>query len=135
MKSTDRFKETIKAYLDMRADRDSLFARVYSKPSKNINDCINYILSTVQKSKINGYTDQEIYSMAIHYYDENDIKISASASIKDVVINHQVNLTEEEIAEAKAQAKKRIEDEAYAKLKKKPEKTTKEEVGPAKSLF
>lgn len=134
MKSTETFKRTIKAYLDHRAEQDSLFAAVLEKPKKNIDDCVTYILNQVQAAKVNGYSDDEIYSMAVHYYDEDDIDVGKATNMS-VVVNHQVVLTEEEKAEAKAKALKRLEDEAYAKLKKKPSKTKKEEVGPDKSLF
>ena len=65
---TDYFKLTIQNYLDARAREDELFAPRYANPKKNIDECVNYILNTVQKSGINGFTDDEIYSMALHYY-------------------------------------------------------------------
>lgn len=68
MKTTNHFKNTIQAYLDQRAETDVLFSLQYSKPEKNIDDCITYILNTVQKSGCNGFTDEEVYSMAIHFY-------------------------------------------------------------------
>ncbi len=52
MKGTEHFKNTIKAYLDNRAETDVLFSFQYTKPEKNIDDCITYILNTVQKSRL-----------------------------------------------------------------------------------
>jgi len=68
MKSTEHFNNTIKAYLDRRANEDVLFAITYAKANKNIDDCITYIFNTVKKSDCNGFTDDEVYSMAVHYY-------------------------------------------------------------------
>lgn len=68
MKGTEHFKEVIKTYLDRKAEADVLFSFRYSKPEKNIDDCIQYILNTVRKSGCSGFSDEEIYSMAIHYY-------------------------------------------------------------------
>ena len=68
MKVSEQFKSTIKAYLDNMAAGDSLFAPVYQKPTKNIDNCITYILNQVKKSGCNGFTDGEIYSQAVHYY-------------------------------------------------------------------
>lgn len=65
---TDYFKLTIQSYLEQRAIADELFAPVYAKPNKNINDCITYILNYVKESGINGFADDEIYSFALHYY-------------------------------------------------------------------
>lgn len=65
---TDYFKITIQSYLEQRAQTDELFAPTYAKPNKNIDDCITYILNYVQQSGICGFTDDEIYSLALHYY-------------------------------------------------------------------
>ena len=67
-KATDYFKITIQSYLEQRAQTDELFAPVYAKPNKNIDDCITYILNYVQQSGICGFADDEIYSLALHYY-------------------------------------------------------------------
>ena len=69
MKASNHFKNTIKAYLDQRAETDVLFSLQYSKPEKNIDDCITYILNEVKKSGCNGFADDEIYNMAVHFYD------------------------------------------------------------------
>lgn len=68
MKGTEQFKQTIKAYLDRRAIEDELFTSRYMNPQKNIDDCVTYILNRVRESGMNGFTDDEVYSMAIHYY-------------------------------------------------------------------
>ncbi|TDA83821.1 hypothetical protein E1J02_05120 [Phocaeicola dorei] len=39
MKGTEHFKETIKRYLDGRAQTDELFAVSYAKENKNLDDC------------------------------------------------------------------------------------------------
>ena len=61
MKGTDHFKRTIQMYLEQRAEEDTLFAKNYRNPAKNIDDCVTYILNYVQKSGCNGFTDGEIY--------------------------------------------------------------------------
>jgi len=71
---TDPFKEQISAHLQEVAQNDKLFAETLKKPNKNIDSCINYIYSEVQKAKRIGWNDDEIYNIAIHYYDEDDIK-------------------------------------------------------------
>ena len=78
MKSTDHFKRTIQNYLGQRAAEDELFARNYRKPNKNIDDCVTYILNYVQESGCNGFSDGEIYSQAVYYYDENEIEVGGS---------------------------------------------------------
>ena len=116
MKGTDQFKKTIKAYLDDRAATDAQFAETYAKPGKNIDDCITYILNEVKNSGRNGFADDEIYSMAVHYYDEDNIDIGKPVDCQ-VVVNHQIELTEEEKAEARKQALIRYQNEEIRKMR------------------
>lgn len=127
MKGTDNFTKVIQSYLEERAMRDELFAKSYWKENKNIEECIDYILTEVQKSGCHGFADDEIYSMAVHYYDEDDIKVGNVARC-DVVVNHHIELTEEEKAEAHRRAVEEFQREEYAKIRqrstrKKPEIT------------
>lgn len=128
MKGSDKFKETIKAYLDKRAETDVLFSFQYSKPEKNIDDCITYILNTVKQSGCNGFSDDEIYSMAVHFFDEDNIDIGNPINAHVVaVVNHVVELTAEEKAQAHRDAMQRAQEEAYRKMTqptKKKAKTT-----------
>lgn len=103
MKSTETFKSTIRDYLKKLAETDQLFAVTFAKENKNIDDCIKYILNTVQKSGCNGFTDDEIFGMAVHYYDEDSIDIGGKVNCR-VLVNHVVELTEEEKQEAKKKA-------------------------------
>ena len=134
MKATNHFKNTIKAYLDQRAETDVLFSFQYSKSEKNIDECITYILNQVQKSGCNGFADDEIYSMAVHYYDEDNIEIGKSINA-NVVVNHVVELTAEEREEARREAIQRAQDEAYKKMIQPVKKTKKVEINPQPNLF
>ena len=133
MKTTDHFKRTIQNYLEKRAETDTLFAPVYAKTHKNINDCITFILNSVKKSKCNGFTDDEVYSMALHYYDEDNINIGNPVACQ-VVVNHTVQLTDEEKEQARRDAVKRVHDEAYNRIKQ-PVKKAKAVVNQQPSLF
>lgn len=96
MKGTEIFKDTILNYLQVRANTDEQFAVTFAKEGKSIDNCVNYILRKVKESDCNGFTDEEIYGMAIHYYDEDDIKAEevAPISVSKVVVNHAPTLTE-----------------------------------------
>lgn len=74
MKGTEQFTRTIAEYLNGRTMTDPLFAPNLQKLNKNIEECILYILSEMQRSGCNGFANEEIYSMAVHYYDEDDIE-------------------------------------------------------------
>lgn len=140
MKGSDKFKQTIREYLERRGSKDPLFARIITKPGKNMDDCIIHILESVQKSGCNGFTDDEVYNMAIHYFDEDNIKVGSLPSGMRVVVNHKVELTAAEKAEAHAKAMAEEVEKARQKIlgkDKKPVETKKEDKKEAvvKSLF
>ena len=126
MKTTDHFKRTIQMYLEQRAEEDALFAKNYRNPAKNIDDCVTYILNYVQKSGCNGFTDGEIYGQAVHYYDENEIEVGKPIQCQ-IAVNHVVELTAEEKAEARQNAIRQYQDEELRKLqnRNKPRTATK----------
>lgn len=134
MKATDYFKQTIQTYLEQRAESDALFAPRYHNPRKSIDDCITYILNEVRRSGCNGFADDEIYSMALHYYDEEDIDIGKPINCK-VVVNHTIELTDEEKQQAHEQALRRAEQEAYNKLTQRKSITKKEPAPQMAMLF
>lgn len=118
--ATDYFKRTIQYYLEGRAQEDELFRPRYENPKKNIDQCCDYILDSVYKSGRNGFADDEIYALALHYYDEDDIEVGEHRECR-VIVNHTIELTEEEKAEARREAMRRATQEAYAQLTKHPQ--------------
>ena len=97
MNGTDHFKRTIQAYLDSRAAEDKLFAASYSKPNKNMDDCITYLLHWA-KSQCNG---------------GNGI---GGKPIPGQVMVCGVELTDEEKAEARQRAIRQYQDEELRKM-------------------
>lgn len=114
MKGTEKFAEAIKAHLDNLVQTDELFAKEYAKENKSIEECVQFILCEVQKSGCNGFADEEIFGLALHYFSEDNLdplagrpngsQITNVGNCK-VLVNHHVELTEEEIAEAKEKAR------------------------------
>ena len=127
MKVSTHFQTAIQSSLEQRAEDDELFARSYRNPLKNIEDCITYILNYVQKSGCNGFDDDEIFGQAVHYYDEADIEVGKPIDCK-VIVNHHVELTEEEKTEARKEAIKRAENEAYSRMTKRKTAPKKESI-------
>lgn len=141
MKSTDNFRTIIKSHLDQVAKEDKLFAKSYANEEKSLSECIQFILGEVRKSGNCAFSDDEIYGMAIHYYDEKDLKIESSGNVKIVCPgSSSIKLTAEEKAAAKIAAvaayqesltEKMLED---AQAKRAKRKHTKEDVNQL-SLF
>ena len=137
MDSIDHFKEDIKGFLDELSEQDESFAKKYWNPKKNIDDCCTYIINQVEATKRKGFSDQEIFGMAVHYFDEENIEIGSPKSCR-VVSNRTIELTEEEKAQARQAAMKRAQDEAYAQLTKSKKKPAAKSGTPEveqKSLF
>ncbi len=123
-KGTRAFNDTIKAYLEERAENDALFAVKFANPSKSVEECVTFILNEVKKSGCCGFTDEEVYGMAVHYWDEDEIEVGNPINCK-VVVNHTVELTEEEKEQARQDAINKLRDEEIKKMRKptQPKKT------------
>ena len=115
MKGTEHFKSVIQDYLEKRKAEDELFRAKAEQVNRSIEDIITAILNYVQKSGCHGWDDSEIYSLAVHFAEEENVEIGKPISC-GVVVNHHIDLTEEEKAEQHAVALKRFQDEEYRKL-------------------
>ena len=117
-KDIDIFKQTIQNYLTAMGERDEAFAQRLALPGKSIDECCKYIFAAVQRSGRQGFADSEIYGLAVHYYDEDDIKAEAGATPAHIVVNHTIELSPEEVAEARERAKEKLIQEEIARLRK-----------------
>ena len=86
-----------------------------SNESRLKKNDLTYILNYVKKSGCNGFTDGEIFGQAVHYYDENEIEVGKPMNCQ-AVVNHVVELTAEEKAEARQDAVRRYQEEELRKL-------------------
>lgn len=124
------FKDAIKSYLDERAKTDELFAKTYAKEGKTLEECCNYIIGEARKrGNAVAMTDDEVFGLAVHYYDEDDIKVfhgSMSRKTEDVKVSLSAEEMEEARKEARQRAIDRMTEEQYALLKKKPSRGKKE---------
>ncbi len=82
---------------------DPAFVAKTKNPDKSMEQCVAYILATVQESKITGWSDAEIFGMAKHYFDEASITVGKHSECR-IVINREVQLTAEEIAAERLKA-------------------------------
>lgn len=101
MEKMTHFEEEIKKHLDELASTDTLFAPLYCNASKSIAKCCTYIVDSVKKSGRSGFTDDEIYCMAVHYYTEENVKDGKSNSNVRVVINKSISPSNEKLSQIK----------------------------------
>lgn len=93
------FETAIKSFLDNMAKEDAQFAKTYAKPNKSIEECCKYITQQVKANckkleKCVAVSDDEVYGLAIHYYDEDDIKVNASNDKVEVAVPTQSQTSE-----------------------------------------
>ena len=136
MKGSDLFQKRIKEYLDRMAFNDPQFAEKYRNEEKSIEQCCEYIYGEVSESQCNGFDDDEIFGMAVHYYDEADVTIKPN-KVSRVVVDYHVELTEEEKAEIRQKTIADYQNEVREGMKRKPASKPKEEKQeePQLSLF
>lgn len=115
-------KTAIKNYLDNRARTDELFAAKYANPKKSIDECCKYITGEAYARAKNGcavISDEEVYGMAVHYYDEDDIKIRKAPNARTAKTNAEPELTKEQQEALRLQAEKEYKAQILAEFKQK----------------
>nr|WP_199001278.1 Cas9 inhibitor AcrIIA9 family protein [Flavobacterium sp. ASV13] len=75
MKGTEKFKTRIEDFLKAKSQSDSVFALMLEKASKNVENCLKYIISEVKKTGECAFDDREIFDMAVTYYTDDTIGI------------------------------------------------------------
>lgn len=132
MSKQNPLKEAIQSYLDERAKADELFAVAYKKKNKSIDECCTYIMGEAKKrGNAVCMSDEEVFGLAVHYYDEDDIKVNklpsnVRASASTTTSAKPVKLTEEDEKKAREEAIKRLTEEQHALLRKRPTRAKKE---------
>lgn len=140
MSKSDPLKKAVQSYLEQRAKSDELFAVKYANPKKSIDECCSYILGEARKrGNAVVISDEEVYGMAVHYYDEDNIKINKLPAGQKASVSSPapkpVELTEEDKKAAHEAAIKRLAEEQYQSLKKKPSKKKTDDNVQQMSLF
>lgn len=131
----DNFKLAIKAYLDNRASTDELFKVTYAKENKNIDDCCTYIVNEVRKSTRQGYADDEVFGMAVHYYDEDNIEVGKPVNNVRVVTNTKIEAPAPAQAKPKATTTPRHEVKRQANEKKQAQPAPVVPIKPIKPTY
>lgn len=126
-KEQNHVKDAIKAYLDERAKNDEQFAHSYAKANKNIDECFDYVIGEVLKRGNAVYmTDAEVFGLAVHYYDEDDIKINRlPEGTKLSASSPAVELSEEDKAKAHDQAVKEYRQQCIDRMREAEEQKAK----------
>lgn len=83
------FYEAIAARLENQAAHDEGFQKKFSArmmaDKNSITQCCSYIIQQVKNSRRTAFTDDEIYGMAIHFFDEGMTAGNSNDSVRIVV--------------------------------------------------
>lgn len=73
MKGSEKFKKRIEDFLHEKSLSDALFAPMLAKGSKNVENCLKYIIAEVRKTGLCAFDHSEIFEMAVKYYTDDTI--------------------------------------------------------------
>jgi len=120
-KAEDNFKKIIEEQMILHSMANPTFEKHLKKEDKSIDGCVKYIYSAVKKSGRTGFTDSEVYNMAVHYFVEDDVNESSEAPAH-MILNKDIKFTEDELDEMKKEAKERLIKKEMDKITKKSKK-------------
>lgn len=125
MKASKLFIDTIADFLKKEAGKDKEFARKMEEHLEKTPEAVcNYIMAEVGKAKRCGWADDEIFGMAKHFIEEDELKDPGDVnSVSRVVVNRHVDLSEEDKSKAYEEAVKRHQDKLDRKAKEEERKT------------
>ena len=119
-------------YLKDRAEIDPSVKRTIKKENKTLKDCWQYVIGEISKTiyrdgeiGIAAGDDQILYDLAVHYYDEDDIKIKKTDWVK---INTNMG-------ENQPKQEQNVKITKKTKKKKQPKDTTEEKQVYQMNLF
>ena len=114
-------------YLKKRAETDSSVKNNLQKENKSLKECWDYVLGEVAKTMFRSGNfgcaagdDEDLYALAVHYYDEDDIKIAPLPTNMRVEAKLDEEKKEEKAAEIEPKEIQKEKVKRISKSKKDP---------------
>lgn len=85
MNGSEKFKTRIENFLKEKSLTDTTFAPMLEKASKNVENCLKYIIAEVKKTGFCAFDDSEIFDMAVQYYIDDTIGLPPEIKCKVMV--------------------------------------------------
>lgn len=118
LKGYDYFVAAIKEYIENKCTEDPKFKEKTEIEGKTIEDCSKYIIEQVRESGRCGFSNDEIYGLAVHYFDEPELRSKGYLPHGRIVVNRTIELTPEEKAEIDKKAREEAKSAQKEELKK-----------------
>lgn len=114
------FYQAIAARLERQAAQDETFREKFSArmmaDKNSITQCCSYIIQQVKNSRRTAFTDDEVYGMAIHFFDEGLTAGVSTHGARIVVPGDDPKKAKAEAVKASKPKPKRQEDESQLSL-------------------
>ena len=114
-------------YLKKRAETDTSVKNNLNKENKSLKECWDYVLGEVAKTMFRSGNfgcaagdDEDLYALAVHYYDEDDIKIEPLPTNMKVEAKMDEDKKEEKAAEIEPKEIQKEKVKRISKSKKDP---------------
>lgn len=87
-KVNKEFVKVIREYLEKRSEDDKLFREKYKSSEKTVEQCCDYIIEEARKkgARCVAIMDEEVFGMAVHFFDEDDIQPVSPALDASVIV-------------------------------------------------
>ena len=99
------------------AESDNLFAIRYADPSKSLSECCQFILNEVKRQGVSVMTNDEVFSLATHYWDGDCTAEEIGKPINCKVVISKDQLTKEDKATLKEQAMEQFKQEQLREIR------------------
>ncbi len=129
MKSSNAVMDVVRNYMEERCASDPILAIKYANPAKSLEKALNYVAHEVQKSGLTIMDSDSVFSLILHYYDEN-LEDVPNVNCKIAVAKE---LTDTERAEAKEQAMEQYKEEQLREIRRQRYAHGESQGEPAKS--
>lgn len=104
-----QFKDYIKQQLDARAAEDPQFALKYANEKKSLDECVRFIIGEILHKYVKSRKGVQVamperaecVGLAVHYYDEDNIKLRPLSGVGGVSVAGNVRSTSNSRAKAK----------------------------------
>lgn len=114
MKSSNAVMDVVRNYMEERCASDPILAIKYANPAKSLEKALNYVAHEVQKSGLTIMDSDSVFSLILHYYDEN---LEDVPKVNCNIVVGKPELSEEDKANLKEQAMEQYKEEQLREIR------------------
>ena len=121
MIGSEMFIERIQEFIDKQIAEDAAFAEKVRNTKRTVNDCASWMIEKLaqdfQKTGKMGYDDSEIYGLALHFFDEPNLKAKGNLNFQGLIMSNRPATRPYKPRELTDEGKARLDDAAREQYK------------------